>query len=789
MDTNSPAYRSLLDAWTVRGKPIVIWAGSGLSAPSGLPTWPQLQNQLENELKDLISSSNPDTATRRRALLGASRNASSVWKSFEHLEEAFGSSTFQAAITRQLQGALKCTIPKGYTQLWNLGVRGILTLNVDRLALRSFQSSDARDLSMTERSGNDLRELIGSLTDPRRRFVANLHGHLEDPVNWVFTQRKLAALLKRSDYTEFVRDCIKYCIIVLVGVTATDKAVLERFRELRTDHINIGPHFWITSVDDFDALQQAERSGIQVVEYQNRDGTHQEVLEIFHALKQHVPLSEPGTPVAWSFGPDASDASEPIQAPMDLMTQSPNALRNLLNRHACALLISGDSDSSTAFAEFSRTYARPILLASSFEPDSDDANEVLGYKLTDFRKEGGFGKVWHGYDHLGNEVAIKAFRHEVRERPDMLDAFRRGVRSMQYLEKRGISGIVRFLAASEIPPVVVMDWIEGATLHEIVAQGGVSDWREIIDVLSRLAEVVYAAHNAPERVLHRDLRPHNVMIRDYYAEGVHGELVVLDFDLSWHIGAMEKSVYVAGGTAYLAPEQLNSQLDATTRSAAVDSFGFGMTAYYVLSTSDPIINMNLRRDWHETLTNLSARRKCTEWKSLPRMFQRLIKGATEFKQHGRLSFAEIVAEMQTMKQVLDSPETITDLSAIAEELFARTTMLEDYELLDGWPRRDRGTGLTATASQSPSHSGIRIRIRYSQQGNEKYRDLLSAINDLKAMSSPIARSFVEKEEIAVESRDFLATIDLQASDPVELLEAVPAQLDTFLDRVIARLNR
>ena len=330
MYKDTPAYRSLLDAWKIRGKPVVVWAGSGLSAPSGLPTWPALQKKLEEEAEAAIRGANDASAARRRALLAASRAAPSTWKSFEHLEESFGQSSFQSAITRQLQDALRCAIPPGYTQLWNLGVRGILTLNIDRLAHRAYLKSDAQDFPITERSGMELRELLGTLTDPQRRFIANLHGHLEDPVNWVFTERKLNALLKNEDYNELVRDCIKYCMIVLIGVTATDKAVLEHFRSARADHINIGPHFWLTATDDFDAIAAAESSGIQVIEYPNKDGKHSELSEIFRELKQFVPTADRATPVVWDPKQAGSGPKEALPEPSALISKTPNELRSLL---------------------------------------------------------------------------------------------------------------------------------------------------------------------------------------------------------------------------------------------------------------------------------------------------------------------------------------------------------------------------------------------------------------------------------------------------------------------------
>ncbi|HRL78008.1 MAG TPA: protein kinase [Candidatus Accumulibacter phosphatis] len=787
--SNAPAFKDLLDVWKTAGKPVVVWAGAGLSMPSRLPSWTKLKTSLELELQQSIVSSCDKVARARRALLQSAKSQASMWKAFELLEEGLGKATMQATINRELREALRCQVPAAYGQLWDLRIKGLLTLNIDRFAYRAFQRSAVRNEPLQERSGFELRSLIGAIARPDGRFIANLHGQIEDPINWVFTEKKLNSLLSQAQYTEFVRDCIKYSTIVLVGVSAGDRAVIDHFKRARQDLLNFGPHFWVSDTDDFDIISSVEASGIQVITYRNSDDTHSEFLEIIKDLRQFTPSSPPAAPVLWGIA-EAASVGGTLPPAAEMMTRSPNQLREQLNAEAKRILSSSAAQTNEEFLDFCRTYARPIHAASYFETAPEAAADaVLGYSLISYQKEGGFAKVWRGQSHDGTPVAIKAFRYEIREQPCLLDAFRRGVRSMRFLASRQVQGIVKFLAASEIPPVVVMEWVEGATLHDVVTQGGLTEWHDRLRVLHDLAKVIYAAHNSPERVLHRDLRPQNIMLRDYYTEPESADIVVLDFDLSWHVGALEKSVYVSGGTAYLAPEQLAAQTGATTRSAAVDSFGLGMTAYFMLSKSDPTISAHVRQSWESDLKLLAAQHKCREWRSLPSRMVRLILACTKHQQNYRMSFSQVVGELEMMRNAIDAPAEVIDPRMIAEEVFARTELLEGYEIDDGWPRYKSHSGLTVEARPLVASSGLRIVVHFMQRGHEKYQGLFAVGDYFKIIPTKVSKPLLTGSECRISGGDFMTSLDFEVQPGGILVERLPRDMTDVLDKLIGLISQ
>ena len=498
------AYFDLISEWQSGARPIVIWAGAGLSAPAGLPNWPTLKNKLISAANTYINSLSPEQQKEKKHQFKLINSIENQWIAFEKLESILGPNGFESEIKKNLNSALKCQVPSMYIELWKLGISGFLTLNIDRLASRGFHESNI-DENLIERSGFDVKALIGNITTVGSgKFIANLHGVFEDPQTWVFTETRRKALFSEPRYAEFVRNTLQYCTVVMLGVSAHDIAIREHLAKLKQD--GLGNHaYWISSEVGTDALKLAEESGIRFIHYKNTDGKHGELNNFIHDIQTLTSASPKAPPVVSLETTSHKSISLP---PLNtLLTLTPNEQREKLNSYASQLLIGNNERSYAEFEDFCKNYNRAIHAAGLFELE-EGSDKVLDFTLCSLEdSEGGFGTIWRAVDKDGNQVAIKVFKHDIRRNQNLLQAFRRGVRSLKILEKHGLPHIVKFITACEIPPILVMEWIEGVNLYTAVTQGKFRDWESRIRVACDLSKAIYSAHSVPERVLHRDIKP------------------------------------------------------------------------------------------------------------------------------------------------------------------------------------------------------------------------------------------------------------------------------------------
>jgi len=170
------------------------------------------------------------------------------------------------------------------------------------------------------------------------------------------------------------------------------------------------------------------------------------------------------------------------------------------------------------------------------------------------------------------------------------------------------------------------------------------------------------------------------MLKGYFHNQDDWSVSVLDFDLSWHKGAMEVSVLNPGSVSgFLAPEQVGRREDASTRSAAVDSFGLGMTLYYLRSGIEPVFSQHKHQDWSASVVALMERFGCKTWKSLPRRYARVILCSTRDKQSERWDMSQILGELQRLHDAEKKPTQVESAELLAEEIAARSDFPNNYQ--------------------------------------------------------------------------------------------------------------
>jgi len=204
---------------------------------------------------------------------------------------------------------------------------------------------------------------------------------------------------------------------------------------------------------------------------------------------------------------------------------------------------------------------------------------VIGgrYELVRELARGGMGAVWLGTDVvLGRDVAIK--RVGVMpggSSPDLLRA-EREARIAASLSHPHIVGIYD-LVHDQDQQWLVMEYVPGSTLAEMVRTRGPLPGPEVAAVLAQAAAALKAAHAAG--IVHRDVKPSNILVRP------DGDAKLSDFGIARAEAdaSLTQTGLVTGSPAYLAPEVASGQLAGPP----ADVWSLGATLFHALAGHPP----------------------------------------------------------------------------------------------------------------------------------------------------------------------------------------------------------
>jgi len=203
---------------------------------------------------------------------------------------------------------------------------------------------------------------------------------------------------------------------------------------------------------------------------------------------------------------------------------------------------------------------------------------VLGY--------GGMAEVHRGRDvRLGRDVAIKVLRSDLARDPSFQNRFRREAQAAAGLNHPAIvavydTGEDSSLYGPEVPaPYIVMEFVEGRSLREILNEEGTLDGRRAMEITADVCSALDFSHRSG--IVHRDIKPGNVMITNA------GQVKVMDFGiaraLADNAATMTATQAVIGTAQYLSPEQARGEsVDARS-----DVYSTGCLLYELLTGHPP----------------------------------------------------------------------------------------------------------------------------------------------------------------------------------------------------------
>ncbi|QDV47222.1 Serine/threonine-protein kinase PknD [Stieleria neptunia] len=273
----------------------------------------------------------------------------------------------------------------------------------------------------------------------------------------------------------------------------------------------------------------------------------------------------------------------------------------------------------TGFTELNRSLLEAVpstFLNTNFQNLVDDSAKPTSprYQVGELIGSGGIGDVYRVDDTFGQRpLALKTLKRQFQAHQSAIDRFHREGLLTGTLQHPGIPPVYDHGTLEDGTPFFSMKLVEGQTLQQILKsrQAQRDDLGDLIGIFENVSQTIAYAHS--QGVIHRDLKPHNIMV------GRFGEIQVMDWGLAKRLGGDSESDQdvateptrsavetdrsavtqdpssgetphgsdlttagdIVGTPGYMAPEQARGDVDCID--ARVDVFGLGAILFQILT--------------------------------------------------------------------------------------------------------------------------------------------------------------------------------------------------------------
>lgn len=199
------------------------------------------------------------------------------------------------------------------------------------------------------------------------------------------------------------------------------------------------------------------------------------------------------------------------------------------------------------------------------------------YELLELIGQGGMADVYLAQDIILNRtIAIKILRTSLAKDPIYVTRFQREASAAAALSHRNIVEIYD-VGEDEDKYYIVMEYVPGTTLKELISKRGAVHYIEAIDIMKQIVSGIAKAHQLG--IIHRDLKPQNILVTD------SGVAKIADFGIAsmQSLAQVTQTDVIMGSLHYLAPELARGE-KATAQS---DVYALGIVFYELLRGEVP----------------------------------------------------------------------------------------------------------------------------------------------------------------------------------------------------------
>jgi serine/threonine protein kinase len=206
------------------------------------------------------------------------------------------------------------------------------------------------------------------------------------------------------------------------------------------------------------------------------------------------------------------------------------------------------------------------------------------YEILEKMGEGGMGAVYKVRHRFFDEIrVIKVMQAQIESTEELRERFRGEAKRGKQLRHPNLAEVFDFSVAADGTSYIVMEYIEGITLRDIMKRtGGPLGYRTVVPIIEQVLDAIAFLHG--RKFVHRDISPDNIMLIQDGTPTPRVKLIDLGISKSLestrHLTMVGKFI---GKVRYASPEQFSGEVDARS-----DLYSVGVVMYELLTGTMPI---------------------------------------------------------------------------------------------------------------------------------------------------------------------------------------------------------
>src|SRR5215472_8643548 len=347
------------------------------------------------------------------------------------------------------------------------------------------------------------------------------------------------------------------------------------------------------------------------------------------------------------------------------------------------------------------------------------AQTVGRYEIVGELGRGAMGVVYRAKDPtIGRTVALKTMRLDVHglDAQEMVRRFQNEARAAGVLNH---PNIVTIYDAGEEDGIfyIAMEFIEGTTLHELLAEKRVLPTDEVVQISRQICRGLDYAHS--NGIVHRDVKPANIMLTP------NGTVKIMDFGIAKSGGQVTNTGQVLGTPNYMAPEQVKGRpLDGRS-----DLFSLGVILYEMLTGEKPFVGQNVTTIIYKIVNETPITPRDLDVTVHPGLSAIVTKALAKAPDDRYQSGAELIRDLENYKQAGTGRTGSTGAFVPAAAQPEKTVVL---------PVRVVGGAVKATAAAAaPAKGPVPVRRPTTAIISSKRNLLFAAITTILILGSAI----------------------------------------------------